>query len=44
MKELEFSKEKEAIFKTCNVCGQYIYSCQCEIIKLQSFNPEKNIY
>ena len=29
MKELEFSKEKEAIFKTCNVCRQYIYSCQC---------------
>ena len=44
MKEFEFSKEKEAIFKTCNVCGQYIYSCQCEIIKLQSFKPEKNIY
>lgn len=44
MKELEFLKEKEPIFKTCNLCGQYIYSCQCEVIKLQSFNPEKSIY
>lgn len=44
MKELEFLKEKEPIFQTCNLCGQYIYSCQCETIKLQYFNPEKSIY
>ena len=44
MKELEFLKEKEPIFQTCNKCGQYIYTCQCETIKLQSFNPERSIY
>ena len=44
MKELEFLKEKKPIFQTCNLCGQYIYSCQCEVIKLQSFNHEKSIY
>lgn len=46
-KELENIKEKEEkqpIYQSCNQCGQYIYSCQCENIKLIYFNPEKSIY
>lgn len=42
--EVKYQIEKEPVYQTCNLCGQYIYSCQCDLIKLRSFDPEKSNY
>lgn len=41
--ELQVDEETKPIIKTCHLCGQNIYFCQCNNDKI-NFNPEKDIY
>tara|TARA_B000000532_G_C18820375_1_gene385644 strand:- start:685 stop:879 length:195 start_codon:yes stop_codon:yes gene_type:complete len=43
--ELQVEEETKPIIKTCHLCGQNIYFCQCKNNKYKrNFNPEKDIY